>query len=102
MVPVPDLDGKRRKISGLSTLTIGELLKENASRYGKRDAVVYIDKNVRLTWRELNRICDQAAKGFMALGVKRRDHIAVWGTNRPFWLITQFAAAKNRRGRGHH
>ncbi len=74
--------------------TVGKILEENAERYPQNDAAVYVDRNIRYSWRQLNAICDRAAKGFMALGAKSGDKIAVWGTNRPEWLITQFAAAK--------
>ncbi len=86
--------GKERKISGLSAKTIGALLEENAKKYGNQTAVVYSDENIRYSWRQLNRLADEAAKGFLAIGVKAGNHIAMWGTNRPEWLITQFAAAK--------
>ena len=74
--------------------TIGELLDENARKYPNQDAIVFVDKNLRYTWSELKQICDIMAKGFMALGIKKGDHIAIWGTNVPEWLITQFASAK--------
>lgn len=74
--------------------TAGKLLEENAERYPTEDAVVYVGQNVRYSWRRLNAYCDRLAKGFMAIGARSGDKIAVWGTNRPEWLITQFAAAK--------
>jgi fatty-acyl-CoA synthase len=74
--------------------TIGELLDRNAKKYPSQDAVVFVEKNLRYTWSELKEICDKAAKGFLQLGIKKGDHIAIWGTNVPEWLITQFAAAK--------
>lgn len=79
---------------GLLRTTIGELLDRNAKLYPNQDAAVFVDQNVRYTWSELKEICDKAAKGFMTLGIKKGDHIAIWGTNVPGWLITQFAAAK--------
>lgn len=74
--------------------TIGNLLEENALQYPNHEAVVYVDENIRYTWSELKNLVDQAAKAFIGLGVKRGEHIAVWGTNKPEWLITQFAAAR--------
>ncbi len=80
--------------NGLVDKTIGEFLEENNRRYGNQDAVVYCENGIRYDWHGLNQICDQAAKGFIALGINRGDHVAVFGTNRPFWLIVQLAVAK--------
>ena len=46
------------------------------------------------TYRQLDEECDRIAKSFLALGLKKGDHIAMWSTNYPQWIITLFAAAK--------
>ena len=74
--------------------TIGQILDENAGKYSNQTAVVYVDENIRFSWFELKDRVDMAAKAFIALGVKKGKHIAIWGTNKPEWLITQLAAAK--------
>ncbi len=74
--------------------TIGELLNENAEKYPEKDAVVYVDQNYRLTWQQLKGMVDWTTESFISLGVKKGEHIAIWGTNKPHWLFVQFAAAK--------
>src|SRR4030043_1250139 len=75
-------------------ITIGELLEEVASRFPENEALVDISKNVRLTYKEfLNRV-NQLAKGFLKLGLKKGDHLALWSPNRWEWIVTQFAMAK--------
>lgn len=75
-------------------ITIGELLEEVASRFPENEALVDISKNVRLTYKEfLNRV-NQFAKGFLKLGFRKGDHLALWAPNRWEWIVTQFAAAK--------
>lgn len=74
--------------------TTGQLLDENAKKYPKEDAVVYVDQNCRFSWAELKDMVERTAKSFISLGVRKNDHIAIWGTNKPQWLFTQLAAAK--------
>src|SRR6056297_1772313 len=75
-------------------LTLGELLNLRESEYPQEEAAVYPELGLRYTYREFKKICNQAAKGFMKLGIKQGDHVAVWSHNRPEWLITQFATGK--------
>jgi fatty-acyl-CoA synthase len=37
------------------------------------------------------------AKGFMALGIEKGEHIAIWANNVPEWLYTQFGTLKWER-----
>jgi len=74
--------------------TIGQLLDEAVDRVPDNDAVVYADRDYRQTWREFRDTVDKAAKGLMALGVKKGEKVAVWATNVPHWVTLQFATAK--------
>jgi len=74
--------------------TIGQLLDEIVDRIPDQDAVVYADRDYRQTWREFRDTVDKAAKGLMALGVKKGDKVAVWATNVPHWVTLQFATAR--------
>jgi len=67
---------------------------EMALRFPNRDAVVYPDRGLRFTYREFNDECSKVAKGFLKMGIKRGDHVAIWATNYPEWLMCLFAAAK--------
>ncbi|MFD0954792.1 AMP-binding protein [Virgibacillus alimentarius] len=75
-------------------LTIGELLERQVELYPNHEAVVYPESNVRKTYSEFNTIVNQMAKGFLSLGIKKGDHVAIWSDNKFEWLISQFATAK--------
>jgi len=75
-------------------LTIGDLLDQTAARYPEHDALVYPDRGLRYSYRQFRDLCDRIARGLMALGIKRGEHMAVWATNVPEWVLTQFAAPK--------
>lgn len=75
-------------------MTIGELLDHIASTYPDNDALVYPEYGLRYSYDEFRRVCNQAARGLMKMGVKKGDHIAIWATNVPPWVITQFGSAK--------
>ncbi|MFP3339821.1 AMP-binding protein, partial [Micrococcus sp. SIMBA_131] len=55
---------------------------------------VYAKENVRYTFSEFNREVNSVAKSLLDLGVVKGEHIAVWATNVPEWLLLQFATAK--------
>lgn len=78
----------------LLKVTVGELLEQKVNEHPDREAVVYPELNWRKTYSELNSIVDQAAKGFMALGIEKGEHVAIWSDNKPEWLISQFATGK--------
>ncbi len=75
-------------------VTLGELLDQKAARYPENDAVIYRKENINYSYSQFRDVCNQVAKGFMELGVKIGDHVAVWSHNQPEWLITQFATGK--------
>jgi len=73
---------------------MGEVLDETASKYPNNDALVYVDRNLRYTYKEFKEKCDQLAKGLLKLGIKKGEHVAVWAYNVPEWVLLQFALAK--------
>jgi fatty-acyl-CoA synthase len=79
---------------GLLKITIGELLKEVASRFAENEALADIAKRVRLTYKEFLNHVNQLAKGFLKLGINKGDHLALWSPNRWEWIVTEFAVAK--------
>jgi fatty-acyl-CoA synthase len=75
-------------------LTIGETLRETARRHPARDALRFPALGVGMSWSELDRRVDEAARGLLALGIRRGEHVAVWSTNVPEWILLQFASAR--------
>lgn len=78
----------------LWNITLGDLLDQVAAKHPDHDGVIYPERPFRKSYREFRDICNQVAKGLLALGIKKGDHVAMWATNRPEWLIAMFATAK--------
>ncbi|MGC4376002.1 AMP-binding protein [Fictibacillus sp. Mic-4] len=74
--------------------TVGECLKEQVQKYGGQEAVVYSSLNLRYTYKAFYDMTTKVAKGLLALGIQKGDHIAVWATNVPEWLLLQFGSAR--------
>ncbi len=79
---------------GLWDITIGDLLDYMALHYPKNNAIIYGDQDFRRTYKELKDECDTLAKAFLAMGIKKGSHVAIWATNYPQWILTQLATAK--------
>ena len=75
-------------------LTFGEVLRQTARRNADREALVFTSLGYRRTWREFEAEVELAARGLLSLGLRRGDHLALWATNVPQWVVLQFATAK--------
>ncbi|OLO36491.1 AMP-binding protein [Alkalihalophilus pseudofirmus] len=75
-------------------VTVGRLLEEVAEKQPNHEAVVYPDRGLRYTYKQFDDLCRQVAKGLMKLGVERGESVAIWSTNKPEWLTSQFATGK--------
>ncbi len=75
-------------------LTIGQVLSETALRYPTREAVVFCQPAVRMTWQEFEIAVNRVASSLLALGFHHGDHMGVWSTNWPEWVLLQFATAR--------
>ncbi|MFN2266896.1 MAG: AMP-binding protein, partial [Desulfonatronovibrio sp.] len=78
----------------LREITLGRLLDEAAEKYPDNEAVIYVDRDYKLTYREFSEEVDRLAKGLMSLGVQKGEKVAIWSTNVPHWVALQFATAK--------
>ncbi len=78
----------------LREVTLGQLLDEAIESHPDNEAIVYVDRNLRMTYRQFGEVVDRLAKGLMALGVKKDEKVAIWATNIPYWVALQFATAK--------
>jgi fatty-acyl-CoA synthase len=74
--------------------TIGAALDRIAADFGDRDALISCHQNLRYTYAQLLDQVNCAARGLLALGVKRGDRVGIWSANVAEWVITQYAAAK--------
>ena len=59
--------------------TLGQILQETARQFEKHDAITYLDQ--RVSYGELLNKSDSLAKGLLAMGVKRGDHVAILAGN---------------------
>jgi acyl-CoA synthetase (AMP-forming)/AMP-acid ligase II len=75
-------------------LTIPQVLKETARRYPDHDALAFPRLGLHTSYREFAEQVDLAARGLVALGIKQGDHVAIWATNVPEWVVLQFATAR--------
>jgi fatty-acyl-CoA synthase len=75
-------------------LTVGALLDDIAGKFPDNEALIYVDRGLRYTYREFNERCRQVAKGLLRMGVKKGDHLSIWAYNVPEWVVLQFATAK--------
>ncbi|MFJ8262155.1 AMP-binding protein [Rummeliibacillus sp. NPDC094406] len=74
--------------------TIGDLLEEKVILDPDREALVYTDRDLRMTYAQFNEHADEVAKALMAIGLEKGDHFAVWTTNVPEWPGLQFGSGK--------
>ena len=68
-------------------LTIPEVLREAATRYGGAAAVVDVDAGVALSFVELLDEARRCARGFIAEGVSAGDRVALWAPNPYQWIV---------------
>lgn len=78
----------------LKKQTIGRLLKSAADRFPHHEAVVYSELDLRYSYQELYEETGKIAKGLMALGIQKGEHVAIWASNIPEWILLQFATAR--------
>jgi fatty-acyl-CoA synthase len=85
----------------LLNMTIGDLLDRQAGELPSQEAIVYScypefgdALNVRWTYQDYRDQANDVARGLLALGLSKGDHIAVWAPNLPEWPILMMAAAK--------
>ena len=74
--------------------TIGQLVDIVADQFGDSKALMYPNMGIDYNYKEFRDVCNQVAKGFMALGIDKGEHIAIWANNVPEWVYTQFGTGK--------
>lgn len=74
--------------------TIGRVFEEQVALHSDEDFLIYADRGLRFTFRAYNDRVNRLAKGFLAIGIRKGDHVGLWATNVPDWLTVFFATAK--------
>ncbi len=80
-------------------LLVSTLLRDQAVARPEHEALVYPafargGRELRLSFAELDGLVDRIARGLLALGVRRGEHVAVWAGNVPAWVPLEFALAR--------
>ncbi len=75
-------------------LTLGQYFERVVAADPDRDFIVYPDRDLRWSYAEFNCRVDQLAKGLLATGIGKGDHVGIWARNVPDWLTFMFATAK--------
>jgi fatty-acyl-CoA synthase len=74
------------------TTTLPQLISEAARKFGDEEAIVAPD--VRMSFNDIDSLSDQVAKGLVAAGVKRGDHVGLCAGNSARWLVVFFGIVK--------
>jgi fatty-acyl-CoA synthase len=79
-------------------LTIGDLFDRQCQNNADKEALVYnypeIGLDLRVTYRQYAKEVTRLAKGLLALGIEKGEHVAVWATNVSEWVMLEIALAK--------
>ncbi len=85
----------------LLEISIGDLLDRRAEEIPTQEALVYScypefggALDIRWTYHEYRERVNVIARGLLALGLNKGDHIAVWAANLPEWPLLELAAFK--------
>ena len=74
--------------------TIGHNLERAVAAQGDREALVEVATSRRWTYRTLNKLVDEVARGLLAAGVDKGDRVGIWAPNCAEWTVVQYATAK--------
>jgi fatty-acyl-CoA synthase len=74
--------------------TIGVSLRQTVEKYGDSEALVVVQQDYRVTYRELWDQVEEVAKSLIAYGVKKGDRVGIWAPNRFEWILVQFATPR--------
>ncbi|GBP04656.1 Acyl-CoA synthetase family member 2, mitochondrial [Eumeta japonica] len=73
---------------------VGQELERAAAEYSSVEAIVSCHENQRHTFKSLLDIVDRLASGFWKLGLRKGDHIALWGPNNMHWYLAMLASCR--------
>jgi len=75
-------------------LTLGDFLEKQTRKLPDHEFIVYPDRDLRWSFTEFNTRVDTLAKGLLAIGLGKGDHVGIWARNVPDWLTFMFATAR--------
>jgi len=81
-------------VSDFLDCTVGGLLEQTARAFPDQPALIYSNRDLRYTFSELDERVTRVSKGLLALGIQKGDHVGIWATNVPDWVVFMFATAR--------
>ncbi|MFH1351491.1 MAG: AMP-binding protein [Pseudomonadota bacterium] len=72
--------------------TLADLIDRAADKWPEKEAIVF--KGERIAYKEVQSRANKLATGFLKLGLKKGDKIAIWLSNIPEFIYTEFAVFK--------
>ena len=74
--------------------TISQHLKQMAETYTTKTALIFPAEKLTLSFAQLQRQADRAAKALLGIGLKKGDHIGIWSLNSSRWVQLALGAAQ--------
>jgi len=74
--------------------SLGNYFEKQVAVDPDHEFIVYPDRNLRFTYGQFNERVNNLAKGLLAIGITKGDHVGIWAKNVPDWLTFMFATAK--------
>jgi fatty-acyl-CoA synthase len=75
-------------------LTFAQVLAKTVERSRDHDALVFPQLSYRRSYAAFQAEAQEIARALLALKIQRGDHVGIWATNWPQWVLTQFAVAQ--------
>lgn len=87
---------KTNRVTGREGLrvSLGELLRASAERYGERPFVTPVETGDTLTYSDFNRLTNRIAHGLTAQGIRRGDYVGIMLPNGIPFLAASYAMKK--------
>lgn len=74
--------------------SLGNYFEKQVAVDPDHEFIIYPDRNLRFTYGQFNERVNNLAKGLLAIGITKGDHVGIWAKNVPDWLTFMFATAK--------
>ncbi|GIY52332.1 medium-chain acyl-CoA ligase ACSF2, mitochondrial [Caerostris darwini] len=78
----------------LLSICVGDIINQSADICGDRPAIISVHQNLSKNYSEFRHESEKLASGFLSIGLRKGDRIALWSPNCYEWILTQHAAAK--------
>ncbi|HZD93059.1 MAG TPA: AMP-binding protein, partial [Candidatus Sulfotelmatobacter sp.] len=78
----------------ISSSLLGDVVALQAAQYPDKDALIYPELGLRWSFRQLEELAQNCARGLAQLGIRKGERVALWSTNLPEWVVLFFGLAK--------